>query len=541
MNILQAINDPKVFAPSFRSNTWKPWIAFLCALFALPMTPEQLALFQKHTGRTTPPTEPLHEAWLCIGRRGGKSFILAVIAVFLACFHDWRQYLGPGEVATIMIIARDRRQARVIKRFITGLLHDVPMLRSIIEDESAETISLKNRVSIEIHTASFRSTRGYTIIAALLDEIAYWPTDDAAEPDVEVIGAIRPGMATVPGAMLLCASSPHARKGALWNAHRKHFGKDGDDVLVWQAATRDMNAVVPQSYIDRHMADDPARAAAEYGAQFRLDVESYIAREVVDACTVFGRRELPRIEGVRYTAFCDPSGGSKNSMTLVICHVEGNRAIEDAIRERRPPFSPDDVVAEFCALLKAYGVSTVRGDRYAGEWPRERFQVHGVTYIVAPKPKSDIYRDLLPVLNGRRVELLDHLKTVNQLLGLERQTARGGKDSIDHARDQHDDLANALAGAVTTALAATVREMVFVPPPVWSANRGWNDTAAPAPAPAPAPASPAPAAPQRQAAEQIKASMTRPRNEPWRPYVSPNGISTPLSIRASSWSPPKGW
>ena len=55
-----------------------------------------------------------------IGRRGGKSFILATIAVFLACFKDWRSYLGPGERATIMIIARDRRQARVIKRFVSG-------------------------------------------------------------------------------------------------------------------------------------------------------------------------------------------------------------------------------------------------------------------------------------------------------------------------------------------------------------------------------------------------------------------------------------
>jgi hypothetical protein len=33
----------------------------------------------------------------------------------------------------------------------------------------------------------------------------------------------------------------------------------------------------------------------------------------------------------------------------------------DPIRERRPPFSTDDVVIEFAALLKSYGVRDVTG------------------------------------------------------------------------------------------------------------------------------------------------------------------------------------
>lgn len=98
-------------------------------------------------------------------------------------------------------------------------------------------------------TASFRSTRGYAIAAAICDELAFWQNDNySAEPDYEIINAIRPGMLQFPNAMLLCASSPYARKGALWDAHRKHFGKDNDPILVWQAATRTMNSTVPQDY-----------------------------------------------------------------------------------------------------------------------------------------------------------------------------------------------------------------------------------------------------------------------------------------------------
>jgi hypothetical protein len=70
----------------------------------------------------------------------------------------------------------------------------------------------------------------------------------------------------------------------LWDAHRKHFGKEGDPILVWQAATRDMNSSVPRSFIDAHMADDPARAQAEYLAQFRTDVEGFVPPKIVEAC-----------------------------------------------------------------------------------------------------------------------------------------------------------------------------------------------------------------------------------------------------------------
>ncbi len=164
--------------------------------------------------------------------------------MFLACFKDWRPHLGPGERATVMVIAADRKQARVIMRYVGGLLKSVPMLAQTIEGETAESVDLANRVTIEIHTASFRTTRGYTVVAALCDEIAFWRTEDSASPDTEIIAALRPAMATVPGAMLLCASSPYARRGALWNAYRQHYGQDDAPALVWQAPTRTMNGAV---------------------------------------------------------------------------------------------------------------------------------------------------------------------------------------------------------------------------------------------------------------------------------------------------------
>jgi hypothetical protein len=120
----------------------------------------------------------------------------------------------------------------------------------------------------------------------------------------------------------------------------------------------------------------------------------------------------------------------------------------DAVREVRPPFSPESVVKEFAILLRSYRISTVTGDRYAGEWPRERFREHGIAYEVAESPRSDLYRDLLPVLNSGACELLDIPRLATQLCALERRTTRAGRDSIDHPAGGHDDVANAVAGAL---------------------------------------------------------------------------------------------
>ena len=444
MNILQAIADPNLFAAWFKDlATWAAWRVFLGALFGLRVEDE--ALYATCAGDRPLPTQQAREAHLIVGRRGGKSFICALIGVFLATFRTYR--LTPGERGMVMLLAADRRQARVLFRYVKAFIEGVAMLRQMVVNVTADAIELNNSITIEIHTASFRSVRGYTVVAALCDEIAFWRSDDSANPDTEILAALRPAMATIPDALILCFSTPYARRGVLWNAYRQHFGKGGD-VLVWQAPTRAMNPTVSQNIIDSAFEEDPIAAAAEYGAEFRSDVEAFITQEAVDACIVPGRFELPPVAGTQYIAFVDPSGGSQDSMTLGIAHGESERAVLDLVRERKPPFSPEAVVTEFAEDLKRYGLREVVGDRYGGEWPRERFLTHGINYKLSDETKSQIYQAALPLLNSRRVELLDIKTLRSQLVGLERRTSRGGRDSIDHRPGGRDDVANAAAGAL---------------------------------------------------------------------------------------------
>jgi hypothetical protein len=266
---------------------------------------------------------------------------------------------------------------------------------------------------------------------------------------------VRPSLATT-GGPLIAISSPYSRRGEVWEAYRRHYGPDGDArVLVAQGASRDFNPSLAQAVVDRAMERDPASALAEYGGQFRTDLEAFVALEVVRACIQAGLKERPPVRSNRYVGFVDPSGGSADSMTLAIAHAEGERAqrtaILDIVREVRPPFSPEAVCEEFAEVLRAYRVTKVTGDRYAGEWPREQFRKRGINYEVCEQSRSELYLSMLPLLNSRAIDLLDNERLVNQLVRLERRTARSGKDAIDHPPGAHDDLANAAAGAVVLA------------------------------------------------------------------------------------------
>jgi len=449
LSIIEAMDDPNLFLPWFQDKkSWARWRSFLKVLFHLKMDREDIRTYRQFTKRNKLPKAPFNESWLVIGRRGGKSRILALIAVYLACFKDWKKYLSPGERGMLVIIATDRRQARVIFRYIQAFFEEIPLLKGVVLNETMERFDLRGQISIEIHTATYRGVRGYTIIAALLDEIAFWRTDKAQNPDYEILAALRPGMATMPGSMMLCASSPYARTGELYNNYKKHFGEDDSPVLIWQAKSLDMNPTLDPRVVEEAYERDPYAARSEYDAEFRTDVENFIPIEVLEDCTDKGSREKPYSPSFSYNAFVDVSGGSQDSFTLAISHKEGDRVVLDVIRERMPPFSPDDVVAEYSELMKKYSVYKVTGDRYGGEWPRERFERHGIYYEVSKRFKSQLYSEFLPLINTGKVVLLDNDKMIRQFASLIRRKTSSGRETIDHPPKGQDDLANVVAGSV---------------------------------------------------------------------------------------------
>jgi hypothetical protein len=445
----KALSDDRLLGLAIPGESWAGWRSLLIAAMGEPLEPDELERFRKLTGREQAPTERVDEVWCVIGRRGGKSRAIAVLAAYLSTLT--KVELDVGETGVVLCLAPSKDQASIVLGYLEGLLRQSPVLSKLIRRTTSETIQLNNRITIDVRSASFRRLRGQTCIAAICDEAAFWQSEDSTNPDVEIINAVRPSLLTTHG-LLAVISSPYSRRGALWTAFRENYGPDGDPkILVAHAPSKDLNPMLSQDYIDRAFEKDSVSAAAEYGAQFRSDIEGFVSTEAVDACIDRGVLERPYERQYFYAAFADPSGGANDSFTLAIAHREGKSAVLDVVREHRPPFSPENVVAQFCKLLSDYRVTTVTGDRYSGEWVVEAFRKNGVLYEPSEKTKSELYADLLPLINSRTVGLLDLPVLHRQLTGLERRTARSGKDSIDHAPGGRDDVANAVAGSLVLA------------------------------------------------------------------------------------------
>jgi hypothetical protein len=468
VTLRRALGDRALLGTVLEGPSWSAWRILLIAAMGEALSDEERAIFTALTGRDHEPLQRVEELVAVVGRRGGKSRAMATLAAYLAalCRHD----LARGERGVLLCIAPDQRQAGITLDYATACFDPPSVLSSLVAGRTADTLELTNKISIEVRAASFRRLRGPTYAAVIADEAAFWYSDEfSSNADSEILNAVRPGLATT-GGPLIIASSPYARRGVLWEMHRRHYGAAGDPlILVAQGESRTFNPSLPQSVVDRAMERDHASASAEYLANFRTDIESFVSREAVEACVMPDVRERPPELDIRYSAFVDPSGGSDDSFTLAIGHrvfgPENNLGLNvvDAIREARPPFSPEDIVREFSALLKSYRISAIQGDKYAGLWPVEQFKKCDIIYEQSARPKSDLYRDMLPLINSQRAALPDNARLISQLASLERRTARGGRDSIDHPPGQHDDLANCAAGlAVTLSSAADPLDLSWI-------------------------------------------------------------------------------
>jgi hypothetical protein len=451
--IIEAVDT--LFEPWFRGPSWDNWRSVLKATAALPMSPDEIDFFKSVSGGREPPRSRPREAWFVCGRRAGKDSIVSLVAAYAASTFDGRGILRPGERAVVACIAPDRDTAKIIKGYIAAFFEAIPSLRGMVQRQTQDLVELKNFVDIAILTDDFKTVRGRPILCCVLDEVAMLDSGENAT-DLELYAAILPGMSTIPQAQMFGISSPYARKGLLFKKYTDHFGKPGDDVLVIQAPSHVMNPVLDTRDRDRQMADDPARARAEWYAEFRDDLVQFVDAAKVDLCVVEkGREEILPAQGVTYYAAADPSGGSSDSMSLAIAHAgQGERGILDLVKEWMPPFSPQEVVREIVEICRRYNVNTVTGDRYAGEWVREPFRLHGFEYRLADLTRSEAYLTLLPAINSAKVELLDDRRMISQLCSLERRVARSGKDSVDHPRGGHDDLINAAALALVGAALA---------------------------------------------------------------------------------------
>jgi hypothetical protein len=460
VSLRKALTDPKLLGSALAGPSWQAWRVLLIAAVGEALTDSERAIFRQFTGRPREPGKPVHELIAIVGRRGGKSRAMAVLLCWLAGLCDHRGMLAPGETGVALLVSRDQRIARIILGYVEGILDASPYLRGLIKNRTQDTIELTNRVSIEVRPCNFKTLRGPTYIAIVGDEVAFWFTStDFANPDVEILASLRPGLMTTRGPLLL-VSSAYSTNGVVYDAFRRDYGPDGAPaILVARGTSMDFNPLLPRSEIDRELERDPVRNRAEYLSEFRSDVEGFIPRAAVEAC-VGDYRELEPRPGVAYSCFVDAASGSEggDSYVVAIGHKDADQIIIDAVREVIPPFSPAEVVSNVAVpLCKAYRISKVFGDNYAGEFAKEPFRKAGIFYGLWKQHKSEIYRDpMLPLINSKRITLPRIERLINQACTLERSVKRSGRDEITHPTHGHDDVINAAAGAAAVVMRAAL-------------------------------------------------------------------------------------
>jgi hypothetical protein len=231
----QVISEPRLLAGGFQGPSWERWRALLKAMFGEALDRRERRLFREIAERS-PPLKPVKEAWLLIGRRGGKDSIAAAIAVTMA-LTDHRRHLRPGEVGVIACLAVTREQAQIVLRYIRASFLENEYLRPLVTRETEDGIELSNCVEIIVLTNRFRSLRGRTVLCCIMDEVCYWRSEDSASPDQETYPAIKPAMVTLPDAMLIGITTVYRKSGLAYEKWSKYYGKD-DEIFWWSGRRR---------------------------------------------------------------------------------------------------------------------------------------------------------------------------------------------------------------------------------------------------------------------------------------------------------------
>ena len=253
ISMRDALHEPDLFGSILAGESWDSWRILLTAVVGEELTPAERVVFEQLTGRAHEPGEPAEEAYWIIGRRSGKTRSVAVLGSYLAALCDWSGVLAPGERASVLILSASLRQAQKAFEYITGIFAHVPALKAMVTSRTQDSLSLNNGIDLEVTSSNWRTARGSSAAGILVDELAYWRDGESgsANPDSEVLNGVRPMLLTT-GGPLICISSPHARRGALWDAFKRDYGPAGDKlVMVAKAPSLALNPTLSQRKIDR--------------------------------------------------------------------------------------------------------------------------------------------------------------------------------------------------------------------------------------------------------------------------------------------------
>src|SRR5438132_8598922 len=211
----QALADPDIFGAT--DPSWLPWNVLLIAAMGEPLTAAEREIFAALTRREREPLQRCEELVAIKGRRSGGTSAAARLLVYLSALCDYADCLAIGERGLGLFLSTTALQAAIAFDRSAGIVDASVVLREMVIDRTADTISLRNSVDLAVRPASPRGLRGVTAVGICCDEAAHLLTE-GTNSDTEVLNSVRPSLATT-GGMLAIFSSPYAQKGEVWELH----------------------------------------------------------------------------------------------------------------------------------------------------------------------------------------------------------------------------------------------------------------------------------------------------------------------------------
>lgn len=392
------------------------------------------------------------QAIWCVGRRGGKSLLADVIALYDALVRDHlrsKMLAGENRITAVICPRLDQAQSHI--QNLAARLHNSKGLKSLVLQVTAEEISFRNGSTIRAFPCSARGIRGGAWSACILDEFGHFLTSDEGNAAGDrVLEAAMPSLAQF-GAegWLVCISTPLWKQGAFWKLCQRASSGQFPYIHWLHASTLEMNPNIPVEWLEQRRIEDPDLYRREFGAEFVDGTSAFLSSTDVLACQRKGVGTLAPKAGIQYAAAIDPAF-SRDLFALGIAHRETDRVILDGVWTwHREGF--EATLDEVVAVASRYRVKSIRTDQFSAQAVIEglaRRSLHCQAVAWEVQGKWQAYARMKALINTRGLELPDDAALAEELLKLEAKALPSGAVRVSAVGGAHDDRASVLAALV---------------------------------------------------------------------------------------------
>ena len=413
---------------------------------------------------------------LIIGRRGGKTTLAAIIAVFSTFKVNWRIYLSKTPIATVLVLSHSVEFSEEILDILKQLVEGSEILQRLRDPKrknTTKTFHLKipflkpsgeieySSVRVKAGAASKKTTRGSAVCTLLCDEIAYWNlSEEASEPDAEVLKEARMSLLQFKEhGTIIKMSSPGIKQGVLYEEWQKRDTLRGRYVQ-FKAPSWVWNTILGKEEFQSEYRLDPDGFDTELRANFVDSISNFINAEFVDMCVIRGETfQPPSVDrNTMYSAAIDAAfKGDRFSFTVV--GYNEKRVAQFVLKywegSKKEPVKIHEVAAFIRTICKQYGINEVVADQYSFQPMRELFLQYGINLVentFTLPYKRKIYFNLKRLINNQQIDLLDVPLQAKELKELVVEQTPSGQIRIGHPSGGSDDLADATAVAAFKAM-----------------------------------------------------------------------------------------